>query len=483
MIKRLYEKYSNSPVQVRATLWYLVCSFFQKGISVITTPIFTRLLSTEQYGQYCVFDSWLNILTVFVTLRLCTSVYMQGMIKFESERKEYSSAMQGLTLALVSVWGTIYLIFRDFWNHLFSLTTVQMLAMFLLMWATAVFGFWSTEQRVNYKYKKMVILTVLISIAKPLIGIIFVILAEDKVTARILGLALVEVIGYTGLFLVQMKRGKRFFVGKFWKHALAYNIPLIPHYLSQTVLNSADRIMIEDLVNAKAAGIYGLAYSVSQVMMLFNTALGQSLNPWEYRKIRDGEIKDISKITYPTMMIIAGANLLLIAFAPELIRIFAPDSYYEAIWVIPPIAMGGYFIYLYERVAKITFYYEHTKIIALTTALSAILNIVLNYIFIPIYGYYAAGYTTLACYMAFAIFHYAVMKKMCRRHTDGQYPYGTKVLVAITGIFMAVTFLYTFCYHYIVARYMLTIGLVALLIWKRNFVIGSVKQVFVLKKK
>lgn len=482
MVKKLYAKYSNLPIPVKAALWYLVCSFLHKGVSIITMPIFTRLLTTEQYGRYCVFDSWLKILTVFVTLRLSTSVYMQGMIKFESKRKEYSSSMQGLTLFLILIWTGIYLLFHDFWNQILSLTTVQVLAMIIMMWATAVFGFWSTEQRVTYQYRRMVILTVIMLIAKPLVGIIFVVLAEDKVTARILGLALVELVGYTGLFIWQMKRGKQFFSKQFWKHALAYNIPLIPHYLSQTVLNSADRIMIEDMVSSNAAGIYGLAYSISQGMMLFNTVLGQTLNPWEYRKIRDGKSDSISKITYPTMVLIAGANLILIAFAPEFVRVFAPESYYEAIWVIPPIAMGGYFIYLYERVAKVAFYFENTKIIALTTTISAVLNVVLNYIFIPVYGYYAAGYTTLFCYMLFAAFHYILMRKMCRKYLEGQYLYDTKILVAITGIFMALTFLYMFCYGHILTRYSLTAVLLLIIIWKKETLINCIKSVLVLKK-
>lgn len=481
MIRRLYEKYNNLPIQVKATFWFLICSFLQKGISVLTTPVFTRLLSTEEYGQYSVFNSWLNILTVFVTLRLYNG-YAQGLVKFEDERKEYSSSMQGLSLLMILIWSVIYLIFHGFWNKIFSLTTVQMLAMLLMMWATAVFGFWSTEQRVRFRYQKMVLLTILVSVAKPLIGIIFVLLSEDKVTARILGLALVEMVSYTGLFLVQMKRGRVFFSKRFWMYALAYNIPLIPHYLSQTVLNSADRIMIKNLVNSEAAGIYGLAYSISQIMMLFNTSLGQTLNPWEYQKIKAGKTDTISRITYPSMIIIAGVNLFLIAFAPEMVKIFAPESYYEAIWVIPPIAMGGYFIYIYERFAKIAFYYEKTKLIALTTAMSAVLNVILNYIFIPIYGYYAAGYTTLVCYLLFAVLHYVLMRKMCREYLNAQYPYDTKILVKISGIFMVLGFLYVGLYSHMLVRYLFTGVLLIIIFLKREFIINSIRQVLSVKK-
>ena len=259
ILNNLSERYRSLPAQLRASFWFLICSFLQKGISVITTPIFTRLLSPEEYGGYNVFNSWMGIVSVFITLNLFYGVYTQGLIKFDKEKEIFSSSLQGLTLTMVVVWTIIYLLFHSYWNKLFSLTTVQMLAMLVMIWTTAVFNFWAGEQRVEMNYKKLIVLTLLVSFFKPAVGIFFVVNAKDKVTARILGLVLVELIGYTGLFIAQIKRGKKFYVAKFWKYAILYNLPLIPHYLSQTVLNSADRIMIKNMIDESSAGIYSLA--------------------------------------------------------------------------------------------------------------------------------------------------------------------------------------------------------------------------------
>lgn len=86
MIRDYLKKYKNLPVQVRASFWFLICSFLQKGISMITTPIFTRLLSTSEYGQFSVFNSWLGICTVIVSLQLYAGVYTSGLVKFEDEK-------------------------------------------------------------------------------------------------------------------------------------------------------------------------------------------------------------------------------------------------------------------------------------------------------------------------------------------------------------------------------------------------------------
>lgn len=344
-MKILLNRCNKIPVQVKALSWFLICSFMQKGISIITTPIFTRLLSSTEYGQYGVFNSWLSILTVVVTINLYSGMYTRGLVKYDKEKEIFSSSLQGLCLVLVIFWTIIYAIFHIQINQFTSLTTVQMLAMLIMIWTTAAFSFWAAEQRVNLNYKILVVVTVIASIAKPGIGIIFVLYAEDKVTARILGLALVELVVYTGCFIIQMIRGKMFYSKKYWKEALIFNIPLIPHYLSMSILNGADKIMIKEMVGYSEAGIYSLAYSLSQIMKLFNTALTQTIEPWLYKQIKNNQIYEIRKVAYSSWILIAVVNLVLIAFAPEAVVLFAPQSYYNAIWIIPPVAMSVFLFF------------------------------------------------------------------------------------------------------------------------------------------
>ena len=94
----LLKKYRSLPVQAKASIWFLICAFLQKGISVLTTPIFTRLLTAAEYGQFNVFNSWLSILQIFISLNLSFGVYAQGLVKFSEDRYVFSSSMQGLSL-------------------------------------------------------------------------------------------------------------------------------------------------------------------------------------------------------------------------------------------------------------------------------------------------------------------------------------------------------------------------------------------------
>lgn len=476
-MRKTLDKYKNLPIQLKASVWFLVCSFLQKGISTITTPIFTRILTTAEYGQFNVFNSWLGIVTVIVCLDLYAGVYTQGLIKFEKDKFRFASSLQGLNLVLISAWTLIYYLTKEFWNHIFNLTTVQMIAMLVMIWTTATFRFWSTEKRVTYSYKILVIVTLIVSLAKPIIGILFVLYSEDKVTARILGLVLVELMCYSWMFVAQMIRGHAFFDKKYWIYALKFNIPLVPHYLSQIVLNSSDRLMINAMVGPSEAGIYSLAYSISQIMVLFNQAFLQTIEPWIYQKIKDNRAQDIKKIAYPVLLFIAGLNLLLILFAPEAVKIFAPADYYNAIWVIPPITMSVVFYFSYSFFSTFEFYYEKTKFIMIASVFGAVLNIILNWVFIKGYGYYAAGYTTLICYMAFAVGHYLFMKKICNLYLPKINVFNTTTLALISLSFIVLGFIIMLLYPLTLLRYFIIIICLILIFAYKNKIINLIKKI------
>lgn len=482
MLKKILDKYKELPISVKATIWFFICTFLQKSLTFITTPIFTRLLTTEEYGKFSVFTSWLSIATAVISMNMYSGMYVQGLVKFDKKREEYAAANQGLCFTLTVIWTFIYLLFKDFFNATFSLNTVQMLAMILIVWTSSVYSFWSVEQRVDLKYRKFVILTIAVSIIKPAIGIFLVIFSDDKVTARIVGIAIVEFIAYFWIFIYEIRKGKKFFSYKIWKYVLSVCIPLIPHYLSLSALTGADRIMIENMVGESEAGIYSLSYSVSMIMSVVNTALLQTVEPWLYKKIKAREAKAISGIAYSLFIMVAVVNLVLIAFAPEVIAIFAPAEYYDAIYIIPPVAMSVFFMFMYSFYAVFEFYYEKTKLISVATVVGALLNIGLNYIFINIFGYYAAGYTTLACYILTAVFHYCVMRKICKKYLDNVQVYETKKILAISVVFMVAGFLLLSTYASMLVRYIIIVLLLILMLIKRKRIIELIKKIVAIKK-
>lgn len=471
----MIEKYKKMPIQVRASIWFLICGFLQKAIIALTTPIFTRLMSTDVFGQYSVYNSWYLILNIIISLNLCGGFFMQGLVKFD-KKEEFTSSLLGLTSVLVVFWFVIYLLFRPYINQFTKLDTFKMLIMFITILLNATFNFWAICQRVEYLYIKLVVVTLIITIGGPVLGIILFNYMTDKVLARLIGSLVIEFIIYTPLYVKIMTLGRKFYDKSIWLYGLKLGLPLVPHYLAQNILNSADRIMIQKMVGDSESGIYSLAYSLSLMMTLFSSSLLQTIEPWIYKKIKSEDTEDIPNIAYSTLIFVGLINLILILFAPEIVRIFAPSSYYDAIWIIPPVSMSVFFMYMYSFFATFEFYYEKSSYIASGTIIGALLNVVLNYVFINAFGYYAAGYTTLVCYVIYAFMHFLIMDKICKKEINKKI-YNNKILLIISIIFVCFGFFVEFLYNYFFMR-MIFVGIVFILfIVKRSVFITFMKKI------
>lgn len=484
MLKKVYDKYKKIPVTVRASFWFLVCGFIQRGISLITTPIFSRLLSTSEYGDFSVYNSWYNIIIIFASLNLASGVYMRGLVKYEDDKDKFTGSLQCLYILTTAICFSIYMIFQEKWDTLFGLDSSFIYAMFIDILAATAYHFWSTQQRVDFQYKKLVIVTMLNAVLRPGVGIVMIYLFPlHKLEARIFSMVIVDAITFAPFFFGIFRKGPKVFTTKYWKYALAFNLPLVPHYLSQIVLNQSDRIMIKSMVGSSDAGIYSLAYSVASIMTIVNTSVINTLTPWMYKKMKEKEYNQIGTNTIPLLILIAFANFTLVALAPEAVAIMAPASYYDAIWVIPPVAASTFFTFMYSLFSRFEFYFEKTQFMMIASVLGACMNLLLNYIFIPKYGYYAAGYTTLFCYMLYCIGHYLLMRRINNQLMDHVKVYNTKLIIFIAFVFLMLCGIMMCLYKSFVLRLLLYILVCGFFIWKRKEFIDLFKMLKSEKKK
>ena len=382
MLKKLIQKYNTMRAPVKMAFWFLICSFIQRGIGMITTPIFTRIMTDAEFGRYSIYTSWYSIISVFVTLGIAGNCLTRGLVVAEGdkERDELASSFYGLIITLVLVYGIFYLVFRRWINSITGLTSYQFLMMgidFITIQASQV---WINTKRVAYKYRGIVVLTLLMAVARPLIAVFLVLHAPEtaQVEARITGIAIANTLVFTGIIIILFIKGKKYYIRDNWKYALSFCIPLIPHYLSQTILNQSDRIMISRFIGNAEAGYYTLAYMLAAIMLMFNSSVAQSLDPWIYHSIKEKKLNRIGPVSYRLTAIIAIINFLVMGMAPEILTILGPESYKSALWAIPPVTASVFFQFMYDLFASFQFYYKKTRWVAIGSCGGAILNIILK---------------------------------------------------------------------------------------------------------
>lgn len=455
MIKKMWIRYNNLPAAVKASIWFVIASIVQKGIAFLTTPIFTRIMSTEDYGTFAVYQSWYTIVLIFTTLNLAGGVFNNGMTKYPEKRDEFLSSLLGLTTVITTIAFILYMVFRDYVNYAFSLDTPYILFMFLQLLFEPAFSLWSAKLRFEYKYKSLIFVIILIAIFTPTTSVICVLLSHDKALARVASAVLVQVCIYFIIYILTFIKGKSFINRDYWKYALAFNIPLIPHYLSMTILNQSDRLMIQEFCGKGYVAIYSVAYSLSMLMTIVSSAINSSFIPFIYKKMKTEEMGRIRSVSFLLTMIMAGFSILPVFLGPELISILASSSYKEAVWIIPPVSCSVFFIFLYNLFGTIEFYYEKNKFIMLASVIGAALNVLLNYIFIPKFGFVAAGYTTLFCYILFSVAHLLFACKIIYDNKIKELPFDIKKLMGVSFVVLIAMFGLTILYNYLIIRFVL----------------------------
>ena len=462
LLEKIKLKYHDIPVQAKLAMWILICTVIQKGISLITVPVFTRLMDTTEYGKVSIYFSWVNIASIITSFKLNAGVYNKGLSKFKEDRDGYCLSMQYTTTFFTVALLFVCLIFRDAVCSLTELSFGLILLMFVELLFNTSMGFWTVKKQYEFKYKQIVAGTLVLTFLNPLLGVLFVVNApyEQRGTARILSTVLA--ISLVGLFfyIINMKQGKYKYKFAYTKFAVLFNIPLIPHYFSEYILNQSDRIMIQKMCSLSDVAFYSVAYNAGMLLTIITSSLNQALTPWLYQSLDDKNYCQIGKTIMSLAALIMVPLIIFICLAPEAIYILAGDKYASAVYVIPPVAGSIVFLFLYTNFANIEFYYDYNKFTMYISMIGAILNLALNYVFINLFGFVAAGYTTFACFFVYCFGHYLFMEFIMKKKNH-VHLIDIKMLLGLVIVLLALMITMSLTYSSILLRYSLICLLLA----------------------
>ena len=475
MLIALQNKWDKLPLAAKVSTAYAVCSILQKCLSFITLPLFTRLLTTEQYGQLTIYSSWQGILSIFLTLNLAYGSFSTAMIKFENDRDGYISSVEGICIFLSVLFLLIYLPFQSFWNYWFQLPTKLILLMVVEMLCSTAVLLWSGKKRFEFKYIGVISVTLLMSVISPIVAYFLIVNNDEKGYARIIGFAIVNILIGGAFFVWNAIRGKKVINKVYWKYALGFNIPLLAYYLSQIIFNQINRIMISHMVGTDKAAIFGVAYSLAMVLTFVLNAINNSYVPWFYGKIKEGKMADNRHVSLGIAGFMAVILTGIIWFAPEVIQIMAGSQYVEAIYVVPPVAISLLLLFYAQLFINVEFYYEEKKSLVWASIGAAVVNFILNYFLIKWFGFVAAAYATLVSYIIFAYCNYYAMKRVFEEKSIDDNAYDYKMLVAIFVVFSILSAVGELLYGMLLIRLLTMLMALLLIYYKKNNIIKFYK--------
>ena len=132
--------------------------------------------------------------------------------------------------------------------------------------------------------------------------------------------------------------------------------------------------------------------------------------------------------------------------------------------------LSVYFIFLYSMFSNVEYYYQKTKLISIATFISAVLNLVLNAIFIKLFGFCAAGYTTLVSYICLAIMHF-IFYSVIIKNNKMKYVFDIRMILIISVFLVFIMILITMTYKDMLIRYGFIFLIMLLCFCKKNRII------------
>lgn len=406
----MVEKMSSNDYK-KASTCYLIGNIFNKGIAFLTVPIFTRILSTSDYGIVTTYNSWIGIVSMLLGFALHMAI-RSSFIDYREKVDEYLTT----TLLFTVLFSVSVTIVACSVASLIKLPVPLILILLCMLqsMSSAIIEDYSyyLMMRLDYKFRTVLMIAPnLLSVALSIYAMLYV-FNTQRYLGRVIPSAIVTLIFGILLVLLSVKRSGFAFNVEFLKHGLKISTPLILHGIALNILSQSDRTMITWLADSSQTGIYSLIYNFSMIATVITTSLDGVWVPWFTKQMNNKGYSDINKVAVDYVNLMTYAMCCLILIAPEVVKILASKPYWEGIVIIPPVVLSNYIIFVYTMYVNVEHYYKKTIHISLYTAIAAITNLILNYMFIPYFGYVAAAYTTIVSYVVALILHASYAKRL-----------------------------------------------------------------------
>lgn len=454
---------------IKAGIGYTVGNYLLKGLTFFTIPIFARLLTPKDYGLYNIFVAYESILFVVIGLAIHSSYknarYKYGIdIEAIQSYKSYYNFVS-TTLVMLLVLGFGWLIFVNVFSALLievlglNLLSLNLLVLFSL--GSAIITCFNVDASLQYKYQSFIKVAAINAIGNLLLSILLIttVFDENRYMGRVVGSTIPLVVLAVFIIYSFMKQARPGNYKEFLSWGVQYSLPIVPHGISQIILSQFGRVMINNMVNASAAGIFSFAYNIYNILWVTASSLDNVWSTWFYEKMYQKDYVAIKEKSswYMIFMLVFSATVMLIS--PELIKFLGTIAYDDAIFCVVPIIASGYFAFLYTIPASVEYFYEKSQYIALGTMLAAVVNIGLNYVCIPKYGYISVAYITLVTYLLYFFCHYILAWKI-----HGDVLFDNRVVVSCTVLmiatmFMARLFIDVSIIRWVVAIFIFCLGL------------------------
>lgn len=383
-------------------------------ILFITAPVFLRIMSTEQYGMYAIYNTWLGVFNAFMGFKLGGCVGL-GKYKFEDSYNSFRGSILFLGTIISIATVLVCSIFIKLLTIAIGLPSGIVFLMMGVSICTYVFEYAQNAFIFEKKPEYNLTISVFISLVSALLAIFLIYRVDEnqQYVARAIGYAVPYFIVALVIWFAFSFRQNIRFNREYLKFALVTSIPLMLNSVAGTLFSASDRIMMQHMnIYISEIGIYNAFHSFAIILTTILTALRVSFLPFYFDDIKENNTESMQSSTnrFTELFTVLVCGFLLLS--REVGTVFAGDKYVSGLRVIPVFVLGIYAEFLSNYPNNYEVFYKRTDIVVKGTVISGLANIILNFYTIPRWGIYGAAASSVVAGFVLAFYHYLNVKKM-----------------------------------------------------------------------
>ena len=380
-------------------------------ISFFLLPLYTSYLATSEYGLVDLIQTYVTLFVPVITLELEMSIFRFLIDKRGKEKDTnilISSNFCVLGISLV-LFSFLYFLITSFVNVPFR----------FLIWIDIIVcvlsGNFLQIARGFGQTMDFSIACILTGITTVVSNIILICFCGMQAEGMIISMALANFVCTLYLFLrlhLYPRIHSSLVDFKLLKEMYEYSIPLVPNSISWWIVNVSDRSIISFVLGASFNGIYAISNKfptiISSLTGIFNLSWSESASLNINSPDRD---KFFSEITNTILKLFVSLGTGMIACLPFVFPLMIDIKYQDAYYYIPSLVLATIFNVAICLYSQIYFALKLSKKVASTTVMGAVLNILINVIFIRYIGLYAACFSTAISYLVMVVYRHFDLKK------------------------------------------------------------------------
>ena len=365
-------------------------------VPFLMLPILTIHLSVEDFGILSLVEVCILFLVPLVSLNIASSINVEY---FKLEKKELSKYITNAFLLSFISFIFISFLFFIFSNQIANiLKTNNILILWLPFFALlrvstqVILGIFQVSQ----EPKKFALFSIFQTILDFGLSYLFVVFYSYGYIGRLEGIYIAFFIfSLIAIYILYKRELFSFFTFFYTKDILSFGVPLIPHAIGGTIMAMSDRFFISYFYDNEYVGYYTASYQVSALMLLIGMSVNQAWVPLFFKMLKDNiETKKIIKLIFIISIFFLFSMLFIMLLRDLIFDVLVDEKFFIAKEYFYWLLIGFFFQSLYFLATNFLFYFKKTKLLASITFFGAIINIILNYIFIKYFGIIGVAYAT-----------------------------------------------------------------------------------------